>query len=331
MTAGATAEEHNVDLSSTYLSSPGELVAIFRSRGVSPDEAQDLAHETILRVLVHVKRHGRTREDLGPLARTIARNLLVERLRRGRIQTVALSDAGDVADEAPDPFDHAVDSERRDAVRTALRSLTPRHRRVVELWMQGRSPAEIARDLGIKRNAADALLHRARRTLASRLGPRTLWSGITLPFFRTREAIRDWADSILFWSPSITHSAPAALSVAGVALAALLGSATPRTTVERPVQELTSARVSEGIARSTVNAAGSPSRFVGNVAATRTIAEPDREIEVAVGPDVADEQQPVGVGLDHVRDDKGEHGKTGSTVDTGLKVLCSALGGTCSE
>jgi RNA polymerase sigma-70 factor (ECF subfamily) len=139
----------------------------FRSRGVPREESKDLGQETIVRTLVHLKRHGRRGEDLKPLVFTIARNLLTERARRGVGNVVTLTEDIDVADPSPTPLDSVMAGEERSAVSAAIASLGPRHRRVVELWMRGETPADIARTLGIKRNAADALLHRARRRLAT--------------------------------------------------------------------------------------------------------------------------------------------------------------------
>ncbi|MEX2392908.1 MAG: sigma-70 family RNA polymerase sigma factor [Actinomycetota bacterium] len=237
-----SAEAHTVDIGASYQSSLGHLVALFRARGISIDEAQDLAHETILRVLIHVKRHGRARDDLGPLARTIARNLMVERLRKGSIPTVALSDAHDVIDDAPEPSEIAVDVERREAVREALRTLSPRHRRVVELWMQGLTPADIARELGIKRNAADAVLHRARRTLATKLrSAQGAFGAFGVISINLKRAMRRIGEFGTMFDPS-TSIAGAATTLAAVGIAAVLSgppSATspalrePATSVER--------------------------------------------------------------------------------------------------
>ncbi len=210
------------DFGAHYKARLSHLVGFFRAKGISHDEAADLAHETVLRTLVHLKRHGRTKEDIGPLTRTIARNLLIERVRRAAPAVVSLDGEIDAADDAPDPSELALQSERREAVQAAMAALTPRHRRVIELWMQGRSPAEIARELGIKRNAADAILHRARRTLASRLGPRALWGGVVLAWVRVRTQTRSAAHSLASWSPDSQILAPAGVSLATVGIAAVL-------------------------------------------------------------------------------------------------------------
>jgi RNA polymerase sigma-70 factor (ECF subfamily) len=210
------------DFASLYRARLGHLEGFFRAKGIGAEEASDLAHETVLRTILHLKRHGRSQEDVAPLTRTIARNLLVERLRRRGPLTVSLSDEIDAPDDSPGPSELAIQSERREAVRAAVSSLSPRHRRVIELWMQGRSPAEIARVLGIKRNAADAILHRARRTLASSLGPKALWGSVVLAWFRMRAGTKHAAHTLAAWSPDSAAVAPVGVSIATVGLAAVL-------------------------------------------------------------------------------------------------------------
>jgi RNA polymerase sigma factor (sigma-70 family) len=228
------------ELATLYRERLSHLVAYFRSKGIGREESRDLAHDTVLRTLLHLKRHGRTRDDIGPLTRTIARNLVVERIRRSGPAVVPLSDDVDAPDDAPEPFEVALTNERREAVRAALASLTPRHRRVIELWMQGRSPSEIARELGIKRNAADAILHRARRSLASRLGPRALWGGVVVLWIRFRTASREAANrlaaQLAAWSqqsPSLT-AASVSLATAGLAAVIAIGGSAPAVTPSHP-------------------------------------------------------------------------------------------------
>ena len=55
-----------------------ELRATFRSRGVPSEESADLAQDAILRTLLHLKRRGRTEDDIRPLVHTIGRNLLID-------------------------------------------------------------------------------------------------------------------------------------------------------------------------------------------------------------------------------------------------------------
>lgn len=254
------------------------LASIFLAKGVGREEANDLAQETVLRTLQHLKRHGRTREDIGPLTRTIARNLLVERLRRAGPAIVSLTEEVDAADDAPDPSEMALERERRDAVRAALRSLTPRHGRVIELWMQGRTPADIARELGIKRNAADAILHRARRTLASRLGPKALWAGVAVLWLRFKSASRNAATSLASWSPDSAAFAPAGVSLATVGLAAVLTIASPGVDAAKTAS-LTDAATASSIAVAPQSTARLP------VAPKTAVAGPDEVPEAELKPE----------------------------------------------
>jgi RNA polymerase sigma-70 factor, ECF subfamily len=229
--AGVQTDE---DFTSSYRSSLGRLVGFFRSKGVPQDEAADLANETMVRMLVHLKRHGRDRTDLGPLVRTIARNLLIERVRKQAPVLVPLGDDIDVADDALEPDDQFLASERRQAVRTAFGSLSPRHRHVVGLWMDGRSPQEIARELGIKRNAVDAILHRARRSLAAKLDGRGVLGVFGLIGFRVRSLTRRVSDAVLSVDPS-GQAAPAGLAAfATMGMAAVLTFTAPGSAAGAP-------------------------------------------------------------------------------------------------
>jgi RNA polymerase sigma-70 factor (ECF subfamily) len=214
------------EFTSSYRSSLGRLVGYFRSKGVPSEEAADLANESIVRMLVHLKRHGRDRTDLGPLVRTIARNLLVERVRKQAPVIVPLGEDIDVADDALEPIDQMVMTERRDAVRKAIGSLSPRHRHVVSLWMEGRTPAEIARELGIKRNAVDAILHRARRSLPAKLDGGGIVGALALFGFRIRFLARRITNAIVTVDPN-GQAAPAGLAIATVGMAAVLSLSGP--------------------------------------------------------------------------------------------------------
>jgi RNA polymerase sigma factor (sigma-70 family) len=221
------------DFTSSYRSSLGRLVGFFRAKGVPRDEAADLANETMVRMLVHLKRHGRDRTDLGPLVRTIARNLLVERVRKQAPVVVPLGDDIDVADDALEPGDQLLVSEQQRAVRAAIGSLSPRHRHVVGLWMDGRTPTEIARELGIKRNAVDAILHRARRSLAAKLDGGGVLGVFGLIGFRMRLLARRVSDAVLSVDPS-GQIAPAGIAFATMGMAAVLTFGVPGAGVVTP-------------------------------------------------------------------------------------------------
>ncbi len=222
------------DLGTSYPSLFRELTAVFRARGLEPEEAGDLAQDSLLRTLIHLKRHGKTQPDLRPLAHTIAKRLYVERGRRARPRFVELPEAEHLADPEPEPVEQLVTLEERRDVRDALRSLAPRHKRVVTLWMSGLRPAEIARELGIKRNAADALLHRARRQLATKLDPSRATLGLFgLAILRLRLGVRRLIDGVASIDPSgsVTQAATGIATIGAVAV--LLAISAPVTTHTR--------------------------------------------------------------------------------------------------
>ncbi len=217
------------DLCAAYSSLFRELVAAFRARGLRAEEANDLAQESLVRTFVHLRRHGQTQPDLRPLAHTIGRRLYAERGRRFRPRFVDLPEAEYLADPEPGPMEQIVASEERADVHAALGSLTPRHRRVVSLWMGGMRPPEIARELGIKRNAADALLHRARRQLATKLDPsRTTLGLFGIAMLRVRGLFRRAAHTVTSLDPtgSVSQAATGLVAVGLTAALIVAGSAT---------------------------------------------------------------------------------------------------------
>jgi RNA polymerase sigma factor (sigma-70 family) len=198
------------------------LRRFFAGRGVPAEEAADLAQETLTRTFVHIKRHGRNSEDLWPLLTTVARNIYSDRGRRGAPTTVPLTEAVELVDADPTPDDVVLRRERRAAVRAAVASLPARHRRAIELELRGMTPADVARELGIKRNAADALLHRARRSLASKLESMRGAFGALPLVLRLRNFARKTSAALGRLDPTGAF-AMAATGIAAVALVGALG------------------------------------------------------------------------------------------------------------
>jgi len=198
------------------------LRRFFAGRGVPNEEAADLAQEALTRTFIHIKRHGRASEDLWPLLTTVARNIYADRGRRNAPVYVPLTQAAELADADPTPDDVVVRRERRDAVRAAVASLPARHRRAIELELRGMTPADIARELGIKRNAADALLHRARRSLASKLESMRGALG-TLPFVLRLRLLARRASAALGRLDPTCAVTGAATGIVAVALVGALG------------------------------------------------------------------------------------------------------------
>jgi RNA polymerase sigma factor (sigma-70 family) len=184
------------ELEGGYSATFERLRRFFIARGVPREEAADMAQESIARALLHIQRRGTSPEydGIGPLLSRIGINLLIDRARAAGPRLVSIDNAESVRDLDADPSDHVTRLDRQATVRGAIEQLSDRHRRALELTLQGLTPAEIAADLGIGRNAADALLHRARRRLAERLSSAVLTVFGTISL-RARIAARRAAES----------------------------------------------------------------------------------------------------------------------------------------
>jgi RNA polymerase sigma factor (sigma-70 family) len=200
------------ELDDAYDKTFARLSRIFRSRGLTLDDSEDLAQEAVLRTLTHLERHGRAADDLRPLMNTIAKNLVFERFRTGGRELPFAPDER-LEGDAIDPADEVSRNEYKALVDAAIAELPERQRRAVRMWLDGARPTEIARALSLKRNAADALLHRARRFLATRLQDcrESLWSAGALVMSRVRSS----ATRAAAWSASFDPScvAPAILGL----------------------------------------------------------------------------------------------------------------------
>ncbi|HEX4262272.1 MAG TPA: sigma-70 family RNA polymerase sigma factor [Acetobacteraceae bacterium] len=148
--------------------------AIARRRGLSPDRAEDAVQEVLL--TIHRVRH--TYDPSRPFSawlRAITERRVIDALRRdGRRQAREVHDP--IAMEAepdgtPEPGD-AIDAIRQmGQVRAALASLPPRQREAVEqIGLRGRSLAEAAEATGRTKVTLKVNLHRALKTLRTRIG-----------------------------------------------------------------------------------------------------------------------------------------------------------------
>jgi RNA polymerase sigma-70 factor, ECF subfamily len=159
------------ELDDAYAQTFDRLRRMFRARGCSAEEAADLAQEAAIRAFTHIRRWGVNGAGLDPLLNRIARNLLIDRYRRVTPHLVSLDSADDIHDPTQDPSEEVARRQRRTAVQSAIRSLPVRHQKAIVYSLSGLSPEEVGRQMGIGRNAADALLHRARRSLREHLAP----------------------------------------------------------------------------------------------------------------------------------------------------------------
>ncbi len=134
--------------------------------GLGVAEAEDVVQETLL--ALHLKRQTwDTAQPLGPWIRAIARNKLVDALRRrGRRGAEVDIDAFAEVLAAPEPDDSGI---RRDVARH-LQALAPGQRNVVQaIAVEGVSIREAAQRLTMTEGAVRVALHRGLATLAVRL------------------------------------------------------------------------------------------------------------------------------------------------------------------
>lgn len=135
------------------------------ARAIDPDDADDLAQETIARLLTAGS----------PLRYAPARTALIRiwidrrrsaRRRAARTLRWAVSRAFTVEDA-----DHAAQDESRRRIDRALARLTPTQRAVVTLRLRESMPyASIAASIGVSEDAARAAMHAARARLRDLIG-----------------------------------------------------------------------------------------------------------------------------------------------------------------
>jgi RNA polymerase sigma-70 factor, ECF subfamily len=136
--------------------------------GLAPDDAEDVVQETLL--AIHLKRHTWDPSlPVGPWVRAIARNKLIDAMRRrGRRDQVPIDDvvetlASDTAE--PTPIPGRLDEH--------LQSLSDRQQSVVRaISLDGASIRETATRLNMSEGAVRVALHRGLAALSAKFGTR---------------------------------------------------------------------------------------------------------------------------------------------------------------
>jgi RNA polymerase sigma-70 factor (ECF subfamily) len=135
-------------------------------RRLEEEEAEDATSHIFLQALGHLD------SCRGPSFRawlfTIAHNVVIDR-QRARKPTVALDDSYEIASVERSPEEHALESDRKRRLDSAIRQLPPDQRAAVELRLAGLSGVECAQALGKSPDATRMLQHRAFTTLRSAL------------------------------------------------------------------------------------------------------------------------------------------------------------------
>lgn len=130
-------------------------------------DAEDLTQETFIRAYDHLHTFDIER-DFNPWIRRVAANLCLNHLESQK-HTAALDEERD-EDKTQSPGEQIEVKERSEQIRTALASLPPHYRVIVELrHYQDLSYDEIARELNIPLSDVKSHLFRARKLLAEKL------------------------------------------------------------------------------------------------------------------------------------------------------------------
>jgi RNA polymerase sigma-70 factor (ECF subfamily) len=147
------------------------LMQFLRRSGRSEADIADLRQEVYLRVCQQAGKE--IPHPVKPLLFTIARNLLIDQVRRGQvipIESVADLEAINVAGDTPGPDRTLMAREELLLLRAALEKLPPRCREALILRrIEGFSRREIAERMGISENTVSEHINVGVRALANAL------------------------------------------------------------------------------------------------------------------------------------------------------------------
>ena len=146
-------------------------------------DADDVMQVTYLEAFLHIDTFvPGSSGSFGAWLRRIAENNLVDAIRREkpRKRVAQLADSGldpestlfrDVTSQTATASRNVTRDEARRAVRAAMKTLPPDYARVLQLFdLDGKSGAEVARQMSRRHGAVRMLLARARELLRERLG-----------------------------------------------------------------------------------------------------------------------------------------------------------------
>ncbi|WP_255657557.1 sigma-70 family RNA polymerase sigma factor [Actinoplanes sp. L3-i22] len=132
--------------------------------------AEDLLQETMIRAWRHIDVLPAGAERTRRWLFTVARNVAIDSIRRKQVRPseVGLSDRYEPGPDETSATVLAVESLRR-----AIGDLSLPHRRVLaELYVRGRSPGEVARQLGVPVGTVKSRAHYALRSLRTAVDSR---------------------------------------------------------------------------------------------------------------------------------------------------------------
>ncbi len=141
-------------------------------------EAEDIVHDCYIRLLARSEHYDLPSDGTKLLFRSITNACINWTQRRPPVVSLEVAEQGIGADRLSlaansdaDPEHRAICGELEAAVAAALTELPVAQRAIVELSSLGHSSQEIADMLEISHSNVRVMLHRARRTLATRLRP----------------------------------------------------------------------------------------------------------------------------------------------------------------
>ena len=143
-----------------------KLEAYLRKHGVRGDQVDDAVQETLMRLLIAVRRGRVVPESVEGWVITTARNVHVDTMRSEARDRRALQNAAESSSDPSAGQDELEGVETRDLVRAAVDALPEPQRAVFVLRHRGGlSYKDISSRLGITVNAVGLRLMRARRAL----------------------------------------------------------------------------------------------------------------------------------------------------------------------
>lgn len=156
-----------LDAESLLRSYRGTIYSFIRRKGFSPEEADDLTQETLIRAYSHLA--GFRGACLDAWLYRIAANIAVDHIRKRRVTTVPLDSVALMDDGEEDALGRLARADRRQRVLAIIAQLPECHQRILQLrYYEDRSLTEIADLMHCSPMAAKLRVFRAVTALRKR-------------------------------------------------------------------------------------------------------------------------------------------------------------------
>jgi RNA polymerase sigma-70 factor (ECF subfamily) len=150
------------------------LMRLLRRHWRDMGEISDLRQEAYVRIYEAARRERPA--PVMPFLVAIARNLIIDRLRRKNvvsIEAMADMDWANISENSPSPEDHVAARQDLRRMQSALDRLPPRCREVIIMRrVQGLSQREVARRMGIREETVENQVVKGMRILADAISDR---------------------------------------------------------------------------------------------------------------------------------------------------------------